>query len=66
MVRLKPLARTLGTVVLVLFAIRRRRDRRKLALLRQNEPPDEPAYWVQMDGGGDGDGDGVGRGRPGT
>lgn len=32
-------------ILLVLFAIRRRRDRRKLALLRASEPPDMPAYW---------------------
>jgi hypothetical protein len=47
----------LTLAVLVLFAIRRRRDRRKLALLRANEPPDEPAYW-KTDGEGSGDGGG--------
>jgi hypothetical protein len=31
--------------VLVLFMIRRRRDRHKLARLKETEPPDEPAYW---------------------
>lgn len=34
-----------SVVLLVLFAIRRRRDRRKLALLKATEPPDAPAYW---------------------
>jgi hypothetical protein len=34
-----------SVVLLVLFAIRRRRDRRKLAVLRATEPPDAPAYW---------------------
>ncbi len=32
-------------VLIVLFAIRRRRDRRKLAVLKASEPPDAPAYW---------------------
>lgn len=32
---------------LVLFVIRRRRDRRKLAQLRANEPPDAPAFWLE-------------------
>jgi hypothetical protein len=33
-------------LVLVLFVVRRRRDRRKLATLVETEPPDEPAYWA--------------------
>jgi hypothetical protein len=33
--------------VLVLFVVRRRRDRRKLAALQETEPPDEPAYWAE-------------------
>ena len=37
----------LTLAVMVLFAIRRRRDRKKLALLRATEPPDEPAFWVE-------------------
>ena len=37
----------LTIAVLVLFAIRRHRDRRKLADLRATEPPDEPAYWSE-------------------
>jgi len=32
---------------LALFAVRRRRDRRKLAALRAAEPPDDPAYWLE-------------------
>jgi hypothetical protein len=36
-------------LVLVLFAIRRRRDRRKLAALRASEIPDDPAYWLDSD-----------------
>jgi hypothetical protein len=53
-------------LVLVLFLIRRRRDRARLVRLRENEPPDQPAYWLepseQPDGvpgtpGADGDDD---------
>jgi hypothetical protein len=36
-------------VLLILFAIRRRRDRRKLAVLRATELPDAPAYWNEED-----------------
>jgi hypothetical protein len=35
----------LTLLVLLLFIIRRRRDRGRMQLLRQNELPDEPAYW---------------------
>jgi hypothetical protein len=35
----------LGVALLVLFRIRRRRDREKLARLRAQEPPDLPAWW---------------------
>lgn len=38
-----------GVMVLVLFAIRRRRDARRLETLRENEVPDEPAYWEEED-----------------
>jgi len=34
-----------AVLLLVLFAIRRRRDRAKLARLRATEPPDDPAFW---------------------
>lgn len=34
-------------IALLLFALRRRRDRRKLAQLRANELPDDPAYWLE-------------------
>ena len=34
-------------IALVLFAVRRRRDRRKLAELRATELPDDPAYWLE-------------------
>jgi hypothetical protein len=36
----------LALVVVALFLIRRRRDRRKLARLRADELPDAPAFWV--------------------
>ena len=32
-------------ILLILFAIRRRRDRKKLALLQATELPDQPAFW---------------------
>lgn len=35
-----------AVVLLVLFAIRRRRDRARLARLRATEPPDDPAFWL--------------------
>jgi hypothetical protein len=38
-------------ILVVLFAIRRRRDRRKLAVLKANEPPDTPAYWNEAESG---------------
>jgi hypothetical protein len=34
-------------IVLVLFVVRRRRDRVRLRRLRDTEPPDEPAYWLE-------------------
>jgi hypothetical protein len=34
-----------SVLLIVLFAIRRRRDRRKLAVLEATEPPDAPDYW---------------------
>lgn len=34
-----------SVVVLILFAIRRRRDRRKRAILEATELPDAPAFW---------------------
>jgi hypothetical protein len=36
----------LTALVLVLFVIRRRRDRRRLDQLTRQEPPDLPAYWM--------------------
>lgn len=39
-----------SVLVLVLFAIRRRRDRAKLAILEATEPPDQPAFWQEEDG----------------
>jgi hypothetical protein len=36
----------LSVLVLALFVIRRRRDRARMAQLRLNELPDQPAYWV--------------------
>jgi hypothetical protein len=38
-----------SVLLLVLFAIRRRRDRRKLAVLQATELPDAPAYWNEDD-----------------
>jgi hypothetical protein len=35
----------LGGALLLLFRIRRRRDRERMAHLRATEPPDLPAYW---------------------
>lgn len=35
----------LAVALIVLFKIRRRRDREKLARLRATEPPEEPAWW---------------------
>ena len=32
--------------VLVLFIVRRRRDRRRMEALREAELPDSPAYWL--------------------
>lgn len=34
-----------AVILILLFAIRRRRDRARLARLRASEPPDEPAFW---------------------
>lgn len=33
-------------IALILWTIRRRRDRRRLERLRATEPPDDPAYWM--------------------
>jgi hypothetical protein len=41
----------LTVVMLLLVAVRRRRNREKLARLRATEPPDDPAYWTEVDGG---------------
>jgi Peptidase MA superfamily len=35
-----------ATIVIALFAIRRRRDRARLARMRAHEIPDDPAYWL--------------------
>jgi hypothetical protein len=34
-------------ILVVLFAIRRRRDKQRLENLRANELPDDPAYWLE-------------------
>ncbi|HSJ05656.1 MAG TPA: hypothetical protein VK936_03070 [Longimicrobiales bacterium] len=39
-----------AVLVAILFGIRRRRDRARLAPLRETEPPDEPAYWLDGEG----------------
>ncbi|TVP79324.1 MAG: hypothetical protein EA352_00845 [Gemmatimonadales bacterium] len=46
----------LAVALLVLMRIRRRRDREKLARLRADEPPEEPAYWGVKAPGGPGGG----------
>ena len=38
-----------ASLLLALFAIRRRRDRSRLERLRATEPPDDPAYWLDPD-----------------
>lgn len=38
----------LTLLVLALFVIRRRRDRRRMAALRAGELPDSPAYWLEQ------------------
>jgi hypothetical protein len=40
-------------VLLVLFAVRRRRDRERLERLRAHEIPDDPAYWLAPEDRGD-------------
>lgn len=40
-------------VLLALFGIRRRRDRARMAILRATEPPDDPAYWLEVQEPGD-------------
>ena len=47
--------------VLVLFVIRRRRDRNRLARLKETEPPDEPAFWNEDEGQVDGEARGIDR-----
>jgi hypothetical protein len=37
----------IALLVTLLFIIRRRRNRRRLAGLRETEPPDQPAYWLE-------------------
>lgn len=41
--------------VLLLFMIRRRRDRDRLARLKETEPPDEPAFWKEDETQSDGE-----------
>lgn len=41
---------TLTLALLLMVRIRRGRDREAMARLRATEPPDEPAYWENMDG----------------
>jgi len=36
-------------IMAVLFVVRKRRDRRRMAQLRHNEPPEQPAYWNETD-----------------
>jgi hypothetical protein len=38
-----------GVLLLLLFARRRRRDRERMNRLREHEPPDVPAYWLETD-----------------
>jgi hypothetical protein len=64
-------------LVIVLFVVRRRRNRKRFALLQQGELPDEPAFWREdyrddadpdeaAGAGPDGDDDGSGAGDPGV
>jgi hypothetical protein len=39
----------LTIIMAVLFVVRRRRDRKRMARLRQTEPPDQPAYWNELE-----------------
>lgn len=39
----------IGSMLLVLVVIRRRRDRLRLATLRASEIPDDPAFWLDED-----------------
>ena len=56
-------------LVLILFVIRRRRDRARLARLKAAEIPDEPAFWLEprdhaegaIESGGNGPGTGQGQ-----
>jgi hypothetical protein len=45
---------TLTLALLVMVRIRRRRNREAMARLRATEPPDEPAYWQEVEGREDG------------
>jgi len=45
---------TLTLALLIMVRIRRGRNREALARLRATEPPDEPAYWQQVDEEGSG------------
>lgn len=38
-----------ASMLMALFAIRRRRDQDRLERLRATEPPDDPAYWLDPD-----------------
>lgn len=51
-------------LALVLFVVRRRRDRRRLEQMREAEPPDSPAYWVEGYEPEDDDGTSPGDGAP--
>lgn len=46
----------LAVIALLLFRVRRRRDREHLARLRADEPPDSPAYWMGESADGPGTG----------
>jgi hypothetical protein len=38
----------LTLLALILFLVRRKRDRRRMARLRENELPDDPAWWTEL------------------
>jgi hypothetical protein len=38
--------------VFAMYFVRRRRDRIKMQNLRETEPPDEPAFWIEADDAG--------------
>ena len=40
----------IGAIIIVLWFVRKRRDRKRMAALKANEMPDNPAFWVNESG----------------